>query len=433
MTDSPTGHDGAMSGEPLDEFRRRARAWLADRLKPLERDDEIVWGEGSDDVSIFHKLAPDEERELLDRGLEWQRAKFEAGFGAISIDERFGGAGLPAEYALAFRQEERRFRLPANHEALRITVNLIAPTISAVGTDAQRERLLPQLLGGTALACQLFSEPGAGSDLAAVSTRAVRDGDDWVINGSKVWASGARFAQWGQLVVRTDPDASKHGGLTNFLVPMDAPGIEVRPIVQMSGGASFNEVFLHDVRVSDDLRLGEPGTGWKVALMTLGFERGQSGAKSVGGSWDRLRALATENGATVDPVVRQRLAAVYTHERLRTLTRLRAEAGHQGPGGPGPEGSLGKLLWVQGMLAIGDAAATILGPRLVADTGEWGTYAWADHVLGAPGFRIAGGSDEIQRNILGERVLGLPAEPRPDRDTPWRALVSSPTRQVSER
>lgn len=414
-------------GDGIEAFRARCREWLSDRLRLARTDADIVWGEGSDDVSIFHALSVDDERALLARGLDWQRQKYEAGFGALAVAERFGGAGLGEEFALAFRQEERRFEPPANHEALRITVNLIGPTIAAIGTESQRARFLPRIFGGQDLACQLFSEPGAGSDLAAVSTGAVRDGDDWVLNGSKVWASGARFAQWGQIVVRTDPEATKHGGLTTFMLPMDAPGVEVRPIVQMSGGASFNEVFLNDVRVGDDLRLGEPGDGWKISLMTLGFERGQSGAKSVGASWERLRALASANEATTDPVIRQRLAAVYSHERLRALTRLRAEAASERRGEPGPEGSLGKLLWVQGMLAIGEVAAAILGPRLVADTGEWGTYAWTRHVLGAPGYRLAGGSDEIQRNILAERVLGLPGEPRPDRNTPWSELVTART------
>ncbi len=421
-TDAPS--TGPSADPTVAEFRAAVRAWLDARLEP-QGTSTVVWGEGSDDVSILHALPHAEEAALLQRGLAWQKERWDAGYGAIAVPREYGGAGLTAEHARAYREEEDRFELPANHETLRVTMNLVGPTIAAVGTDEQRRRFIPEFLGGQALACQLFSEPGAGSDLAAVSTRAVRDGDDWIINGSKVWASGAQFAQWGELVARTDPDATKHGGLTTFLVPMNADGVEVRPIVQMSGGSSFNEVFFEDVRISDDLRLGAPGDGWKVGLMTLGFERGQSGSKQVGASWQQLRALAEWSGCSDDPVIRQELMKVYTHERLRGLTRLRAEAHRDASGAPGPESSLGKLLWVQGMLAIGEVAATILGPRLVADTGEWGTYAWARHVLGARGYRLAGGSDEIQRTIIAERVLGLPPEPRPDRNLSWRELTAA--------
>jgi alkylation response protein AidB-like acyl-CoA dehydrogenase len=243
------------------------------------------------------------------------------------------------------------------------------------------------------------------------------------VDGAKVWVSGAQFAGWGVLIARSDPDVPKHAGLTAFLLPMDSPGVEVRPIRQMSGGTSFNEVFFTGVRVPDSLRLGEVGGGWNVALTMLGFERAQSGAKTgVGGSWAQLRTLAAWSGRTGDPAVRQRLARVYIHERLRELTRQRVEAAHQRGATPGPEGSLGKLLWTQGLTAIGEAAALLLGPALTADTGEWGTYAWAEHVLGAPGYRIAGGSDEMQRNIIAERALGLPKEPGPGRDQPWRTI-----------
>jgi alkylation response protein AidB-like acyl-CoA dehydrogenase len=198
-----------------------------------------------------------------------------------------------------------------------------------------------------------------------------------------------------------------------YMVPMASHGVEVRPIRQMSGGRSFNEVFLTDVRIPDGLRVGDVGAGWAVALATLGFERAQSGAKrGVGGSWERLRDLAHHLGRHSDPVVRQRLAELYVHERARELTRQRHEAARQAGRAPGVEGSINKLLWVQGMSAMSDIASTLLGPRLTADSGEWGTYAWTAHVLGAPGFRIAGGSDEIQRNILAERALGLPGEPK---------------------
>jgi len=408
--------------EDLDRYRATCRAWLDERMSRRDRATGR-WGEGDDDVSVFHALGHEEERALIAGGQAWQQEKLAAGYGAIAWPEPLGGAGLTDVHEQVFRHLEAEYEVPGSHELLRVTVGLVAPTIREFGTDEQRARFVRPFLAAEELVCQLFSEPGAGSDLAAVATRADRDRDEWVVTGSKVWASGAQFAEWGELVARTDPDVPKHAGLTTFLLPLNAPGVDVRPIRQMSGGSSFNEVFLDGVRVPDSLRLGPVGGGWKVALTTLGFERGQSGAKRVGGSWEQLRALAAWSGRTADPIVRQELASVYAHERVRELTRRRADAARQAGAPPGPEGSLAKLLWVQGMTRIGEAAARILGPRLLADTGEWGTFAWARHLLGAPGYRIAGGSDEIQRNIIGERTLGLPSEPRIDRDVPWREVL----------
>jgi alkylation response protein AidB-like acyl-CoA dehydrogenase len=414
------------AGEDLETFRERALAWLHDNAEP--RPDESAgtpaWGEGSDDVAVFHDLTDDEEEaELLDRAMAWQRRKFDAGFGALTWPEPHGGTGLPPAYERAFEAEEAAFVTPAHHETFSVTLRLVAPTIAAFGTPEQQQRFIPRFLRTSELCCQLFSEPGAGSDLAAVQTRAERDGDEWVITGQKVWSSGARFAAWGEVICRTDPSVPKHKGQTAFLVPMDAPGVTVVPIRQMTGGASFNEVFLDDVRVPDTLRLGGVGDGWRVALTTLGFERGASGSgagdQAVGGSWDQVRALAGWLGVTGDPVVRQRLAGLHELDRVRHAhaLRLSARAGDGGP--PGPEGSIGKLLWTSWLCRVSEVVSLLLGPRLTADTGEWGTYAWAQHVLGAPGYRIAGGSDEIQRNIVGERVLGLPGEPRVDRDLPF--------------
>ncbi|MET0324500.1 MAG: acyl-CoA dehydrogenase family protein, partial [Ilumatobacteraceae bacterium] len=209
--------------------------------------------------------------------------------------------------------------------------------------------------------------------------------------------------------------------MTAFIVPMDLPGIEVRPIKQMSGGSSFNEVFFSDVRVPDSMRLGDEGDGWRVALTTLGFERdhSESAGSRVGGGWQQVLATARAMGQTADPVTRQMLARSYTHERIESFVNRRASDLARG-GTPGPEGSLGKLLWTNGLTLNADVISRILGAALVADTGEWGTFAWGEHVLGAPGYRIAGGSDEVQRNIIGERVLGLPPEPRVDKDVAFK-------------
>jgi alkylation response protein AidB-like acyl-CoA dehydrogenase len=403
------------------EFAAAARDWLAARM-PEAGPKQRAWGEGSDDLSVFHRLSSAQERALLDRAMAWQQEKYDAGYGAITWSAEYGGAGLSAAHERAFNEVEAAFATPEGHETFAVTTHLVAPTVAIFGTPGQRARFVRRFLRAEELCCQLFSEPGAGSDLAGLATRAERDGDEWVINGQKIWSSGAQFASWGELIARTDPSVPKHAGMTAFLIPLDTPGVRIRPIRQMSGGSSFSEVFLTDVRIPDELRLGAVGQGWKVALTTLGFERGGSGERGVGGSWERLLGLARWLGRTGDPVVRQQLASVYIHQRVRRMNAARAAAAAAAGQPPGPEGSIGKLLWVTGMTEIGQVAASLLGARLTADTGEWGTFAWNDHILGAPGYRIAGGSDEIQRNIIAERVLGLPGDIRVDRDVPWREI-----------
>jgi alkylation response protein AidB-like acyl-CoA dehydrogenase len=405
----------------VEEFTKVAAGWLAERVPPRPHAQD-EWGVGSDDVSVFHNLSYEQERKLLDRAMAWQQEKFDAGYGAIGWPAEFGGAGLSVAHERAFARLEAGYSTPDRHETFSVTVGLIAPTVRLLGTPDQQDQFVRRFLRAEELCCQLFSEPGAGSDLAGLSTRAVREGDVWVVNGQKVWSSGAQFAQWGELIARTDPDVQKHAGMTAFLVPMGAPGVEVRPIRQMSGGTSFNEVFFQDVRIPDSLRLGEVGEGWSVALTTLGFERNHSGGGlEAGGSWEQVAALARWLGRTDDAVIRQRLAAAYTRQKVRHWTLARGEAAARDGAAPGPEGSLGKQMWVNELREIGDLAASLLGPRITADTGEWGTYAWIAHLLGAPGYRIAGGSDEVQHNIIAERVLGLPGEPRLDRG-PWRDI-----------
>jgi alkylation response protein AidB-like acyl-CoA dehydrogenase len=412
------------AGSAVDEFTQQARRWLESNASPRRAPGTSAWGVGSDDVSVFHDLTRDDEAALLARAMDWQQRKFDAGFGAITWPLEFGGAGLTEAHEIAFKALEEQFDLPAVHETFSVTLHLIAPTVRVYGTPEQQKEWIPRFLRTSELCCQLFSEPGAGSDLAGLATKAVRDGDSWIVTGQKIWSSGAVFSQWGELICRSDPSVPKHAGMTAFVIPMDLPGMTVVPIRQMSGGASFNEVFFDEVRVPDSARLGDVGAGWKVALTTLGFERGNAGssggADAVGGSWERVLGLARWMGAGGDPVMRQRLARLYTTHELRRYLGLRSEAAQRSGATPGPEGSLSKLLWTQWLTAVGEVTAGLLGPRITADTGEWGTFAWAKHLLGAPGYRIAGGSDEIQRNILGERVLGLPSEPRVDRGIPFR-------------
>jgi acyl-CoA dehydrogenase len=269
---------------------------------------------------------------------------------------------------------------------------------------------------GDAIACQLFSEPGAGSDLASVATRAVREGDDWVLNGQKVWTSVAQHSQIGLALTRTNPDATKHRGITAFLVPMDTPGVEVRPLRQMTGGADFNEVFLTDVRIPDDHRLGEVDGGWTVALTTLMNERATVGSEGVGPvgaalSPDHLSALMRATWTWDDRALRARLAELLVdvlateHLNARALRKLR------GGVAPGPEMSVSKLMYGQNLTRAAHFVSDVLGPRIIADTGQWGTYAWTELLLATPALRILGGTEEIMKNILAERVLGLPKEP----------------------
>ena len=414
-------------GQPtVGEFVAQAGAWLDANAKRLPAGDtassSVRWGDGAFSVAVFHALSDDDEQHVLDELVRWNQQKAERGYHAITFGSEHGGLGLGKEHQQAYFALERGYAVPARHETFSVTTGLIAPTIERFGTPGQQARFVGRFLRTDELCCQLFSEPGAGSDLAALACKATRDGDEWVLRGQKVWSSGARFSSWGFLIARTDPGVPKHRGLTAFLVPMDSPGLEIRPIRQMSGGASFNEVFLEDVRIPDELRIGAEGDGWNVALTTLGFERDSSGRGGVrpGGSWAMLAATATAMGRTGEPVVRQRLADAYIRTRVLDLVNRRVADLRAAGATPGPEGSIGKLLWTQNLTLIGQIAGEVLGPKLVADSGEWGTYGWAEHVLGAPGYRIAGGSDEIQRNIIGERVLGLPAEPRVDKDAAWK-------------
>jgi alkylation response protein AidB-like acyl-CoA dehydrogenase len=403
-----------MPDESLSDFLARAEAWLGRQLPRRPDRSTLRWGEGSDDVALFKNLTAIEERAHIDALREWQRTKSEAGFGSISWPEAYGGAGLAPAFEQAFSSLERQFLTPAGHEAVAITLDLVAPTILTCGNEVQRERYVRRMRRTDDMWCQLFSEPGAGSDLASVTTRAERHDDSWLLNGQKVWTSGAQYADYGYILCRTDPTAPRHAGLTAFVLPMYRPGVDVRPLRQMSGGSSFNEVFLTDVELSDDFRLGEVGGGWSVALTTLGFERASatlSGASSDD-LFERLVLAARHRGLDVDPLARQALARLYIDGRVRTMTRRRVTQAAKSGGVPGPEGSLGKLAWTEGLRQTTEVASRLLGMHLIADTGTWGSYAWSEFVNGVPGFRVAGGSDEIQRNIIAERVLGLPRDPR---------------------
>jgi alkylation response protein AidB-like acyl-CoA dehydrogenase len=401
--------------ESVSEFRERAEQWLASQAERRTAQGPRKWGEGEFSVVVFHDATDEEELAVLNAYRGWHRQKLDVGFGALAVAPEFGGLGMTKAHDVAFKEIESQFEVPRDHEVISVTSKLIAPTIEEYGTPEQRSQWCTPFFQLEEFCCQLFSEPGAGSDLAGLSCKAVQDGDEWVLDGQKVWTSTARISQWGFAICRTDPDVVKHAGMTAFMVPMDAPGVEIRPIKQMSGGASFNEVFLSGARIPDAYRIGAVGDGWKVALTVLAHERSNTGSGRRGGSYDELLMLARHLERTDDPLVRQSLAEIYSSQKVRDWTKSRAAASAKATGSSGPGGSIGKLLWVHSLAMMTELAGQLLGPLLTADTGEWGTFGWNEHVLGSPGYRIAGGSDEIQRNIIGERVLGLPGEPRVDR------------------
>ena len=411
-----------MSEPDMRAWRAEAREWLASVLPQRPERPE-----GPADYAVFQNITEEAERELLDKIQAYRQQRYDAGYGAIALSVELGGAGLSPRYVVAFTEEEQAFEAPPSTELISVTTGLVGPTIATFGTPEQRAKYARAFLRSDLLCCQLFSEPGAGSDLAAVATSAVKNDDGWLLDGQKVWSSGARFADYGLLLARTDPDVAKQAGLTMFLIAMDAPGVEIRPIRQMSGAASFNEVFLSAVQVGDDMRVGPAGDGWKVANATLGFERTASGQaqRRKGGTFEDLLRLAIRLGKSGDPVVRQQLADVYVRTQLRAATTERVARAAAAGAPPGPAASIGKLVASANLMRIGEVATALLGSRIAADTGEPDGFAWTEHVLGAPGYRLAGGTDEIQRNIIGERVLGLPREPRVDKGVPYSKLPRS--------
>ena len=398
----------------LDAFEAEAKAFLNANTSLKQEEKKFVWGEGSDKVALFDEKARERERQDLKKSQQWRATKFDAGFGWISGPAAHGGRELPNTYERVYNNLENRYQVP-NQAFFGIGLGMVAPTILAHGTESAKDRYLRSLWRGDTVACQLFSEPGAGSDLAGLQTRAERDGDEWLITGQKVWTSGAHYSDIGEIICRTDPGLPKHKGLTGFIVDMHAPGVEVRPLRQMTGGASFNEVFFTEVRVPDDHRLGDVNQGWSVALTTLMNERASIGGGTGGAggglaTMTRLTEMIRHFGLADDPRTRQALADLYIHNKVAGYNNQRAMDKIKAGQLPGPEMSIAKLALTLNMLRTANFLSDVLGVRLVADSGEWGTFAWSAFVLGVPGMRIAGGSDEVMRNIVGERVLGLPKD-----------------------
>jgi acyl-CoA dehydrogenase len=416
-----------MADITIDEFKDEATAFL-DANASLKTGEKkaFTWGEGSDDVALFDEVDEEVEARALAAAKEWRATRYDAGFGWIFGPPELGGRGLPAAYDRLYSGLEGKYKVP-DQSYFGIGLGMVAPTIAAHATDEVKADLLPKLYRGDLVGCQLFSEPGAGSDLASLQTRADRDGDEWVVTGQKVWTSGAQYSDVGEIICRTDADQPKHKGLTGFMVDMRAPGVEIRPLRQMTGGASFNEVFFNEVRVPDSHRLGDVGQGWTVALTTLMNERASIGAGGGGGGMglanvDRLSQMVRHFGLDDDPVTRQELAQLYIQFQTAKYTNQRALDKIKAGQAPGPELSIAKMALTSNLQATTEFVARVLGPRIIADTGEWGTYSWGQLLMGVPGMRVAGGTDEVLRNIVGERVLGLPKEPGIDTTSPFKDL-----------
>ncbi len=398
----------------IEDFKAAATAFLETQFE-RRSDEAFEWGKGDDRVGVLEEKSPDEEAMELAAAKAFKASEFDAGFGWITGPSEYGGSGLSAGHERAYREISSQYSTPSQ-SMFGIGLGMVAPTILAHAIPEVRERYLRSMHRGEIVGCQLFSEPIAGSDLAGIQTKAVLDGDEWIVTGQKVWTSGAHYSDIGEIITRTDPEKPKHRGLTMLLVDMHAPGVEIRPLRQMTGGASFNEVFFNEVRVPTSHLLGDVDGGWSVALTTLMNERAAIGGGGGGVgtmSMTRFIELAKFLGCSDDPITRQRLADIYIRGSVARFTNLRAMAKIRLGQLPGPEMSIAKLALTENMSLISQLLGEMLGARMIADTGEWGTYAWNEFVLGVPGMRIAGGTDEVMRNIVGERVLGLPKEPKP--------------------
>ena len=394
----------------LGAFRHHVSSFFS-RITVKKEGRATGWGFGSDTVNVLSEFTETQEEERAMAARTYLRERLDAGLAWITGPREYGGAGLTPDHDAVYREVERAFELPDKDYTV-VGTEILAPVLLSHGTEKAKISYLPAIHRGEQLVCQLFSEPDAGSDLAAVVTSALFDGTDWRVTGTKVWSSGASQADLGVILARTDSEVPRHRGLTMFLVDMHQEGIEVRPIRQMTGGSSFYEVWLDDVCIPGWHILGARETGWSVALEMLLLERAALGADRlpIGDYLARLLATAQQFGRIDSPQVRARLIDVLIKSRLLELTNGRLTT-LSVDGIPGPEMAMLKLLLTQSLLAISEAASLLVGPRLVADSGAWGTYAWSQFVLGTPGMRIGGGTDEILKNLLAERVLNLPREP----------------------
>jgi alkylation response protein AidB-like acyl-CoA dehydrogenase len=404
-----------VSPQQTEEFRARARAWLAANAPRRSGGDDAE--DTGDRAGVAAQQA-------------FQARLYDAGLAGITWPKEYGGQGLTNAEQMAFGEEARQYALPVG--VFVIGLGMPGPTILECGSEEQKKRYLPPMLRGEEIWCQLFSEPGAGSDVASLQSTAVRDGDTWVLNGQKVWTSGAQYSDYGAVLARTDPAQPKHHGISMFIVDMHAPGVSVRPLRVATGSAPFNEVYFDNVRLAPDAVIGEENKGWDAAVVMLRNERVAIGTMTASRDnplgFDSLRDLAASLGRTEDSGSRRRLAELYAHQRgVALFARLLREEAMTGRM-PGARGSVAKLAAAEFGAFAAAVAADVLGDELAGyQAGGAGHHeaelsAVATAIVAVPGMAIAGGTNEIQRNIIGERVLGLAKDPGVDRNTPFSQL-----------
>ncbi|MDA8375114.1 MAG: acyl-CoA dehydrogenase family protein [Actinomycetota bacterium] len=381
------------------------------------------------------------EHEVAGFTASWRETLYKHGLLALTWPVEYGGGGQPWVNQIVLAEEFARAGVPTGGPNDGFGIQMVGNTILRWGTEEQKHHFLPRIISGEDKWCQGYSEPNAGSDLANLGTRAVLDGDEWVINGQKIWTSAGHLANWIFVLTRTDPEAPKHKGITFLLVPMEQTGVEVRPIRMISGDSEFNEVFFTDARTPASNVIGSIGAGWSVAMTLLGYERGEAAATLAirfKGELERLMELAVESGANRDPVIRDRLAWCYSRVEVMRYLGLRAMTSLLAGQEPGPESSISKLYWSEYHRVVTELAVDILGPRALSPTGRRPSTAFRTDDAGAPNSSnswdmvflnaragtIYAGTSQVQRNILGELVLGLPKEPRADAG-PWSKIPQS--------
>jgi acyl-CoA dehydrogenase len=395
-------------------FRAEARAFLQSHLPPRR---------AANPWALNFTANEDEARAHFESGRRWQRLLYDNGFAGLTYPREYGGRGGESWHERIFREELAGVEAPTSF--ISATIAMLGPTLMRHGTPEQRTEYLPRLLSGDDAWCQLFSEPGAGSDLASLACRAERDGDQFLVNGQKVWNSAAQFCDRGMLLVRTDPDVPKHRGITFLLVDMHCPGIEVRPLVQATGSAHFNEVFLSNVAVPVSRVLGDIDGGWGPARTVLSNESAFIGGGNAGGSTnERLLLIARAFGRTVDPTIRQGLAHHYTRERLLAIMGEQILAAVRLRKPPPIDPSILKLFVAENRVMSGNLAMQMAGPASLVSTDDRSAWIQAE-LVGRYGVSIGGGTNEVQRNNLAERALGLPREPSVDRELAWRDIKRS--------
>jgi alkylation response protein AidB-like acyl-CoA dehydrogenase len=400
--------------EQQAEFRAKCSTWLKDNAQPKisARNDK--------------RYVKADQKEFLKSALEWQKKKFDAGWAMLHWPKIYGGLEASPIERIIWGQEEAKFDVPWG--VYEIGLGMAGPVMMQYATEEQKQRYLPPMAAGEEIWCQLFSEPSAGSDVAGLRSRAVQDGNDWIINGQKVWTSGAHFCDYGIIVVRHDPDVDKHAGMTFFFVDMKSPGIDIKPIKQITGGSSFNEVYFDDVRIPDSQRLGAVGDGWRVAITTLMNERLAVGDANGADAKEAFKwaQKQDDHGQPLiqNRAVRESIADWYCQASGLKNTKLRTMSALSRGDTPGPEASITKVVSANKLQAVGNFGIDSLDMAGMLKTDDSDVHSFHDAWLGAAGLRIAGGTDEILKNIIAERVLGLPQDPRADKGVAFKDIPS---------